>query len=110
MFFKNMKLCMITSAVLGLGSCASHDQSKTKPKIHHRGYEDKWDHDQIRRNQEVEKAEAPTDMELDQASEEATNSCNVMTKDQMVRAKAQGCTPIDDRAGLGASMYCCPKE
>lgn len=110
MLKRTMKLCTIIAVGATLASCASKDTSKTKPKITHRGYSDGWNRDQIRRNQEIEAAQAPSDMELDKAAEEATNNCNVMTKDQMTRSKASGCMPLDERAGMGAGMYCCPKE
>ena len=62
-----------------------------------------WDYQKIREARAAEAGTTPPDVNTS-----ATESnCRILSKEQMIRSKAQGCRPADVREGLGEEMYCC---
>jgi hypothetical protein len=96
--------------LMALAGCASKKESPEKPKITHVGHDTQWDHEKIRKVRELEEAQKPSDLELKQKAAEEDSNCSYMSETQMKRSQASGCRPVDPRAGMGANMFCCPKE
>lgn len=85
-----------------LAGCASHEKS-TAPVI--KQGSGQWDYKKV---QEVRDAEAQTPAKVYDPKDDAM--CQVMTHTEMVRAKAQGCRPLDPRMGHGDHAFCCPPD
>lgn len=68
-----------------------------------------WDYNKIREVREAEDSQRPSEAQIKKMNEADAN-CTVMNREQMIRSKAQGCRPLDERAGLGVDSYCCPRD
>ncbi|NCN27872.1 hypothetical protein GW915_09880 [bacterium] len=87
-------------------SCNSY---KPRKKVKHLGHETPWDREKIEQNKKYENADKPTEAEMKRWKEEELD-CTVVSQEQMKRARASGCHPMDPRQGYGEGMFCCPDQ
>jgi len=105
-------LTLAMSLTLGTTACTNKNRKEddtTHTKEVNQKVGKSWDYNKIREARDAERTQQPSDTDLKKMAEDDAN-CTPMSRTQMIRAKASGCRPLDAQSGMGADMYCCPRE